>query len=184
MHLEVEQKFRVDDIAAVVAMLAARGVTIGPPVAQVDQYFAHPQRDFARTDEALRIRSSRGKSFVTYKGAKLDTATKTRPELELPLADTDADGSQFSELLQALGFRPVAVVHKSRRSFAIEFRGRSVEGALDEVEGVGSFVELELQASRENLDEARTAIGTLAAELKLGNVERRSYLELLLQRAC
>ena len=44
MRLEVEQKHRVDDVAALIARLEARGVTIGPPVRQVDQYFAHPAR--------------------------------------------------------------------------------------------------------------------------------------------
>ena len=44
-----------------------------------------PCRDFAQTDEALRIRTVGDTSFVTYKGPKLDATTKTRRELELPL---------------------------------------------------------------------------------------------------
>jgi adenylate cyclase class 2 len=58
--------------------------------------------------------------------------------------------------------------------------GRRVEGALDDVEGVGTFVELELRADEKSVDEARRAIATLAAELDLGPSERRSYLEMLL----
>jgi adenylate cyclase class 2 len=181
MQLEVEQKLRVDDVAALVARLESRGVSIGPPVAQVDQYFAHPARDFAKTDEALRIRTADGRSFVTYKGPKLDATTKTRRELELPLAETDADGSQFGELLLALGFRPVASVRKVRRTFHIQYDGRDVEGALDVVESVGTFIELELQASDANFNQARLSIIALASELNLGDSERRSYLELLLQ---
>jgi adenylate cyclase class 2 len=182
MQLEVEQKHRVDDVAALVARLEERGVTVGPAVTQVDQYFAHPARDFAKTDEALRIRTTGGASFVTYKGPKLDSTTKTRRELELPLDDGDADGSKFGELLLALGFRPVTAVRKTRQSFHIQFQGQNVEGALDDVEGVGTFAEIELQANEADAAEARSAIIALATELKLGVSERRSYLEMLLSQ--
>lgn len=182
MHYEVEQKHRIDDVVALVAMLKGRGVKLGPPVEQVDQYFAHPSRDFAKTDEALRIRTAGGESFVTYKGPKLDATTKTRRELELPLAVTDGDGTQFAELLEALGFKSVAIVRKNRRAFHICHEGREVEGALDDVDGVGTFAELELQADDAGLDEAKQIISKLAEELKLGPQERRSYLEMLLER--
>jgi adenylate cyclase, class 2 len=182
MHFEVEQKHRVGDKAALIAKLTQRGVTLGEPVLQSDQYFAHPARDFAETDEALRIRTVGDASFVTYKGPKLDAVTKTRRELELPLAASDPDGSQFAELLAALGFTPVAIVRKQRRKFHVAHQGRDVEGACDEVEGVGSYVELELTADDTNLEAAKSVIASLAAELKLRASERRSYLELLLIR--
>ena len=151
-------------------------------VVQSDQYFAHPARDYAQTDEALRIRTVAGGSFVTYKGPKLDATTKTRRELELPLAETDADGSQFAELLAALGFTPVETVRKTRREFRITHDGREVHGALDSVDGVGTFVELELSADDASLDAARRVITALADQLQLGASERRSYLELLLAK--
>ena len=149
MQFEVEQKHRVPDVRALDERLAERGAEIGPPVEQSDQYFAHPCRDFAKTDEALRIRTVGDKSFVTYKGPKLDTTTKTRRELELPLDPSDADGSKFAELLRSLGFTPVAVVRKRRRTFRHRCRtADEVEGALDDVDGVGTFVELELHGRR------------------------------------
>src|SRR5450432_4115279 len=133
MHFEVEQKHRVGDRAALLAKLAERGAKLGEAVLQSDQYFAHPARDFAQTDEALRIRTVGNSSFVTYTGPKLDAMSKTRRELALPLAASDADGSQFAELLAALGFTPVATVRKQRRTFHIAHEGRDAEGALDEV---------------------------------------------------
>jgi adenylate cyclase class 2 len=180
MHYEVEQKHRVDVVAALVARLADRGVTLGPAVVQADRYFAHPARDFARTDEALRIRTVGGASFVTYKGPKVDTVTKTRRELELPLHPDDTDGSQFATLLTALGFTPVATVRKRRRPFHIDVQARRVEGALDDVDGVGTFVELELTADDAELAAAQQIIRELADQLQLGPSERRSYLELQL----
>jgi adenylate cyclase, class 2 len=182
MRYEVEQKHRVDDVAALTARLAERGAVLGPPVVQTDRYFTHPARDFTRTDEALRIRTAAGASFVTYKGPKLDTATKTRQEIELPLDPRDADGARFGELLETLGFTPVATVRKSRRSFEFRRDGRGVAGALDDVEGLGTFVELEVVANEAGLDAAKRTIAELARELALGQSERRSYLELLLEK--
>jgi adenylate cyclase class 2 len=53
---EVEQKYRVDDLAAVQERLCALGAAWDDEVQQVDRYFAHPCRNFSETDEALRIR--------------------------------------------------------------------------------------------------------------------------------
>jgi adenylate cyclase class 2 len=178
---EVEQKHRVDDERSLLERLAERGVEIGPPVQQSDRYFAHPSRDFSQTDEALRIRTVGDRSYVTFKGPKLDKTTKTRREIELPLDASDADGTKFGELLNELGFRQVAVVRKKRRSFHLSEKGHRVEGALDSVEGVGEFVELELRSDEAGLDEAKRIISSLASELELGPVERRSYLEMLLE---
>jgi adenylate cyclase, class 2 len=180
MLYEVEQKHRVPDVAALTARLADRGVALESAIVQSDQYFAHPARDFARTDEALRIRTVGNNSFVTYKGPKVDATTKTRRELELPLHAGDADGSRYAELLEALGFTSVATVRKQRRPFHIEYQRRRIEGALDDVQGVGTYVELELTADDTELAGAQQAIRALAHELQLGPSERRSYLELLL----
>jgi adenylate cyclase class 2 len=182
MPFEVEQKHRVVNMIALRSRLTERGVVIGPPVRQSDCYFAHPSRDFGNTDEALRIRTAGGESFVTYKGPKVDKTTKTRREIELPLDPHDTDGARFGELLDALGFRPVATVTKERRMFEVKRGPFAVEGALDDVEGVGQFIELELTADDAGLDAACRQIDELARELELGPSERRSYLELLLER--
>ena len=52
--------------------------------------------------------------------------------------------------------------------------------ALDSVVDVGTFVELELTATESQLDDARDCLHRLAAQLQLTQIERRSYLELLL----
>lgn len=180
MNYEVEQKHCVDDPSAFIERLAGKGIELMPAIEQSDEYFAHPCRDFAQTDEALRIRSVGDRSYVTYKGPKLDATTKTRREIELPLDAMDRGGKDFAKLLAALGFLPVAVVRKERRPFHLERGGRKIEGALDCVDGVGTFVELEIVADETGLGAARQVIAALAMDLDLGASERRSYLELLL----
>jgi adenylate cyclase class 2 len=184
MQYEVEQKHRVDitDGCGLEVRLAGYGARLGEPVGQSDQYFAHPCRDFVQTDEALRIRTEGNNCFVTYKGPKVDKKTKTRQEIELPLGSAVADGEKFGELLHAIGFLPVATVHKIRRSFRIHFAGRDIEGAYDLVDRVGAFIELELKVDEAELEEAKRAISELAGKLDLGPSIRRSYLEMLLEK--
>src|SRR4029453_19590505 len=80
-HWEVELKFPLSDPAEVWARVAGLGVKFGPAVEQVDQYFNHPAREFAVTDEALRLRQVGVENCVTYKGPKIDKSTKTRQEI-------------------------------------------------------------------------------------------------------
>ena len=181
MNYEVEMKFPVADMSAVESRLAAMGASIDVSVEEVDLYFAHPARDFASTDEALRIRRKGRSNFLTYKGPKIDATTKTRHEIDLPLPPDEASAKAWTDLLEALGFRGVAEVCKSRRKALISWQGRQVEASLDRIERLGAFVELELIAEPEGVDAARTCILSLAAELGLHQSERRSYLELLVE---
>lgn len=183
MPFEVEQKFRVADSAAIGRQLHELGADEAGVVEQLDHYFNHPSRDFAQTDEALRLRQVSESNFITYKGPKLDSTTKTRREIELPLPTGSDALTQYSELLTALGFRGVAKVHKTRRQFRVGWQGREIEIALDRVDGLGTFVELEVTADDQTLAGAKSAIASLAAKLNLTDNERRSYLELLLESA-
>jgi adenylate cyclase, class 2 len=179
--LEVECKFRVGDLTVVMRQLEQLGATFEEKHEQVDRYYAHPARDFAQTDEALRIRLSEGRWCVTYKGPKLDRQTKTRREIELPLSGGDTGAAQFAELLVALGFRPVLEVRKHRREAHLRWQENDVTVALDEVAGVGHFVELEIVSQEAELSASRARVLSLAAHLGLSETERRSYLELLLE---
>jgi adenylate cyclase class 2 len=180
--LEVEQKFRVADRAVVESMLAEHGVQLAAPQLQVDRYFNHPSRDFGQTDEALRIRQAGEQNYVTYQGPKLDRTTKTRREIEVTIAHGPAAADQFAAVLIELGFRPVAEVRKQRRKAMVERSGHAIEIVLDEVEQVGAFVELECKATKSDMEAAKAVIASLAVELGLTENERKSYLELLLER--
>lgn len=181
MTYEVEQKFPVANMAALKAKLAALGAAVSGPQSEIDHYYAHPSRDFAETDEALRIRRGDRANRITYKGPKLDATTKTRREIELVLPPGEEHVAGWESMLEALGFTPVGEVCKYRRKAHVPWQGRSVEASLDEVVGLGTFVELELVTDEEDLDAARAVIAALAKQLGLSGGERRSYLELLLE---
>jgi len=75
--IEVEVKVRADHskIRPLLEEIGANKIGIEE---QSDTYFAAPYRDFAKTDEALRIRSLGGQAVLTYKGPKLDKRLQNR----------------------------------------------------------------------------------------------------------
>jgi len=178
-HWEVEKKFPLSAPAEIRIRMATMGVEFGPVVDQVDHYFNHPARDFAVTDEAFRLRQEGLTNCITYKGPKIDKLTKTRTEIELPLPPGHNLVDDFAGLLGALGFCPAGTVHKQREPGRLCWNGHLVDVALDKVEGLGSYLELEIRADDESLAAAKLALDSVAQELGLGASERRSYLELM-----
>jgi adenylate cyclase class 2 len=186
---EVEQKYPVADVAAFEVRLAGAAARWHGVVEQVDRYFGHPSRDFAATDEALRLRSTAEGVVITWKGPRLDATAKTRREIELPLAEAAVPASpqatldRWTDLLEALGFRRVREVAKRRRLATVAWEGAAVEVAVDHVAGLGDFVEFELQADAAGIARAAARVESLARHLGCTRPEPRSYLEMLLARA-
>jgi adenylate cyclase class 2 len=152
-------------------------------VTQTDAYYDAPHRDFAETDEALRIRRERPRGIgddaeatvkLTYKGPLVEAESKTREEHETAVAD----GEALAGALDGLGFQPAATVEKERERFALD--GYTV--TLDRVEGLGEFVEVEREASEPEIESVREGAVELLRRLGLDPDDgiRTSYLGLLL----
>jgi pantoate--beta-alanine ligase len=188
--LEIEQKYARPNFDTIEKQLRAWGAA-GPEVHdEADHYFNAPDRDFARTGEAFRLRRIGPHNYFTYKGPKRQAAVKIRTELEIPLPDGDDAAQQHIELLGHLGYRAVAVIRKRRASWSLKREGLSVTVCLDEAEGLGRFAEVEVLAPEEPelrgltppaRHSAAEVLQRLAAELALSEVEPRSYLTMYLQ---
>lgn len=135
---EVEVKLRTDH-APLRRRLDEAGADRLDAVRQEDVYYDAPHRQFASTDEALRLRRERRAgewhASLAYKGPRVDERSKTRSEAETAVEDAGAAQS----ILEGLGFEPAATVVKERERYALD--GYTI--ALDDVEGLGTFVEVE-----------------------------------------
>ena len=182
MGYEVEVKYRLVDHDQLERRLAERGAAREPVITQEDVYLSHPSRDFAVSNEALRIRRIGVENRITYKGPRLSGPTKTREEIEIAVTSGEGAFNQLVRLFENLGFRPVATVRKSRTPFHLNREGRAVEVVLDRAVGLGDFAEIEaLAVTKSELPAAQAAVLALAQELGLTEVEPRSYLRMLLE---
>jgi adenylate cyclase class 2 len=181
--IEVEIKARITDPEAFEKALTALGFAKGPVVCEQDIYFNGNDRDFRKTDEALRIRTCRDMitdaviNTLTYKGPKLGTESQTRRELEISIEG----GSDMSLILSALGYTQVLEVSKHRQMF----RQGKITACIDHVDSLGDYLELEKMIDDQN--DYPDAVGELYEWLsKLGlsndSLTRYSYLELLLKQ--
>ncbi|MCA9079567.1 MAG: class IV adenylate cyclase [Planctomycetaceae bacterium] len=183
MKYEVELKFRLaGSVEQLLTHLEELQANVGSEEAQRDTYFAHPSRDFVATREALRIRSTEAENVITYKGPLIDEQTKTRQEIEIPCESGPEVSKHLWVMWRALGFRDVRRVSKVRRSFELRWEDRDFLVAMDDVEDLGRYVEIETIADEKSWQRARDATLRLAERLGLNESERRSYLEMLLER--
>jgi len=180
--LEIEMKFAVSDFAPIVATLAQWGAKSLPTIEEADHYFNAPDRDFANTDEAFRLRCIGEQNRVTYKGPKQAWPTKTRTEIEISIEPGPKAAEQFRQMLQLLRFRPTAVVKKHRTAYDFERDGFELQACCDEVEALGRFMEIEIVAEPEQKKRAQDLLQEAARELGLPASERRSYLEMVLAK--
>ncbi len=181
--IEVEIKFRVPDRSLIDRLIALGNLTFGEPVVQRDIYFNHPQRNFRETDEALRIRTSGDQNALTYKAPRLDTLTRTRPETEIPFLAGTESTEQMRSVLLALGFRIIESVEKVRRVAPFHWNGNTIEVTLDEVQSLGTYLEIETLAEENLWPTARDQIVLLAQHWDILPLrEPRSYLRMLLEQ--
>src|SRR5439155_141896 len=82
-------KFPVAGFEAIESVLRPWGAQPVAAHVETDHYYNAPDRDFGRTDEALRLRRIADENCLTYKGPRHPGPTKTRTEIELPLKTGD-----------------------------------------------------------------------------------------------
>ena len=130
--------------------------------------------------EALRVRQIRNvdtdeiSAVITYKGKKLDDRSMAREELELEIPDAEVGKT----LLQRIGFYSVPVLEKKRWYF----RRNEMTACVDQVTGLGDYLELEIivetEAEREGaLQRIENVLVSLGHSMK--DTTRHSYLSML-----
>ena len=141
MH-EVEVKARVTDLGAVIASLAEQGCVLSPVVEERDTLYARvvgTLDEYNRNADFLRIRE-RGDGKVIFTLKHHPERHEGRPD-SMPLEHETEIGSrdEMEHALLLMGYHEAVRVSKVRR------KGRfgKWEVCLDEVEGLGAFIELE-----------------------------------------
>ncbi len=166
--MEIEIKCYCDDDESVRRTLHKIGAVFLEKRIEKDIYFNHPSRDFAKTDEALRLRAVNGFCKITYKGPKMSGYTKARVEHETVTGDIET----MKSIILCLGFTESGTIEKERELFSFD----GMEISIDSVKDLGTFVEIETIGRLS--EEVESDLFDMASRLGLSEFERRSYLEL------
>ena len=180
MSIEYEVKIQVEDLRDVEEKLRRLGAMLEDEVQESDFYIdLRPCKDLKSSDEALRVRISyssklsRYFSEITYKGPRLTPNMKVRKEITVGVDD----GRKLLQIFRELGFR-YYVIKKRRRIY----RYGPYKIFLDEVPGLGRFIEIEVEGV-ENVDQFLKLMKKFLEMMKIS--ERfitKSYLELFMER--
>ena len=107
---------------------------------QKDIYFTPAHRDFLAVKypyEWLRLRQTDAGSSITYKHFHPENVKETVycDEFETPVGDVNT----MQKILLSLDFKEIVIIEKTRTSWLLD----DVEISIDEVQGLGVFIELE-----------------------------------------
>lgn len=171
--IEVEVKAKINSFKQMEEKLNDIGAVKSKTEFQEDIYFQSPIVDFAKTDEALRIRTTNNNTFITYKGPKLNSEAKTRKEVEMTIENAE----KAKDIFEEIGFKEARTVRKHRQYYTYE----NFEISLDDVEGLEPYMEIEIALDdSEDYTEAQNKIFELFEKLGVTDgFERTSYMELL-----
>ncbi len=146
-------KVKIADPAGLEKCLLGLGYILKETLRETDTYFDGGMNGIKKSGQALRVRrtlvcaTGKEHSSITFKGEKLDKISMARVELETGVEN----GETAERILSALGFFPVQpIVIKTRKVFKKE----DISVCVDDVQGLGSYLELEIMAESE---EARPA---------------------------
>jgi adenylate cyclase class 2 len=181
-YREVEQKYPIKNGDFVKQKLASIGARPkAPPKYQEDLYFTPAHNDYLNSpivSEWLRIRIEPDGASINYKcwrpiGAEVQTHCD---EYETPVGDHKA----LLKLFEAVGFKQIVTVKKNREIFTMD----EFTIALDSVEGLGDFIEVESRSSAEDVHQIHLRIDQLLKDIgaQLGKQDRRGYPYQLLNR--
>lgn len=172
--IEVEIKYRANQEFAS-DLLAKYQSSFSESVVQRDAVYlqgANSFQEFIPGSPVVRVRTSGDSSSITLKRKLVETGDMV--EIETAVASATVAG----QILSSLGLTLVTDVEKTRRTALI----LGVEVCVDQVRGLGTFIELELLARDEKeAERSRTLLQELAEKLGLSDdwVEQRKYDELL-----
>ncbi|WP_409200022.1 class IV adenylate cyclase [Methanobrevibacter sp. DSM 116169] len=175
--IEVEIKAKINNVDEIKSKINNLNIKKFKEELQEDLYFQSPIVDFAKTDEALRIRKTVENNianiFITYKGPKIDSESKTREEIEMDIEDSE----KASKILKRIGFTPVRCVKKRREYYQYE----ECILSLDFVEGLEPYMEIETVLEDDSqYKNSQKKIFEIFKKLGIEDgFERDSYLELL-----
>jgi len=172
MAVEIEAKLKVEQLAPYTRLLEQLDAKLRGTYRQLDTFYDTPAKELLQAGSGLRLRQERQqnncKNILCFKGPAQKSNYKHREEIEVEVSDT----SQLSILLDRLGYKPILTVEKNRTIWS--FNNCLV--CLDEVKGLGNFVEIEGQTEDD--------INTTAAKLDLARHEHipLSYAQMISQR--
>lgn len=177
---EIEVKFPLKNTEKIVDFLNNLAEKMEKKIVQIDTYFTPSHKNFLEPEypfQWLRIRESEKGVMVNYKHFYPENKKNTDYCDEF---EVGVDGPVIKKILERLDFKKLVEVKKERNSWMY----KDVEISIDNVEGLGDFIELEITTHFDNPKIAKEYLYRLTKEIgaDVGEEDYRGYPFLLLEK--
>lgn len=184
MNIEVEIKVEVNNLEELKKKVAELGKLI-KSIKQIDEYYVPNHRDFfahkPQPIEWLRIRTNPNKVVFEYDKSinqKADGGQDYAEEYETEISNPD----ELKKILSFLDFKKIVTVEKQREYWMCG----DIEVALDDVKGLGYFIEAEAKGDFKNPEEARKECINFLEKIGIENDDniqiKKGYPHLILEK--
>jgi len=179
-NIEVELKFPLLNSEELIGKLSRLIGSGNGSELQKDTYYVPAHRNFLEkkpVSEWLRLRESKEGFSLNYKKYHNEEGDAVScDEFESKVENLEA----MKKLLESLDFEEIVCVSKERKIWNY----KNVEIAIDAIEGLGEFIELEAKGDFASVDEAEEHLHSVLGELgaKVGEQDFKGYPFLLLEK--
>lgn len=169
MRKEIEVKARVRDPQQVMTKLKELGITFSDPTTQSDVTFVDSDygayQDFHPGKNILRIRKQGGQCLFTVKQPQKNELDNIEHETEI------LNPVEFREALLLMGYREAVKIHKTRRKAKFQ----DLEICLDEVSGLGTYIEVEKITEIESADQVQAELFSFLEKLGVSASDQETH---------
>jgi len=178
--VEFEEKFFCQDKSLLIERLEGDGFEMTKKESEVDSYFTDNMGHFVNDRTYFRIRKKDDKNIeITYKDK-----TKDVPEKEIhhnKAANVVADIKNYGDaikLFKILGYSKYVTVYKEKMVYNREEAGVSYNVIVEEIEGIGNFVEFEIISDKNaDMNRIKEIFKAFVAKYKDFEIAKAKYLD-------
>lgn len=164
---EIEVKAKIENIENIKDKLLNLGCTFNDVLFQKDIIFLQNGIEFGDIKKGmpvLRIRNSNGVVLLTLKKTIIDENELIKLEKEVVVSDEN----EMISMLESMEYHEVLVVNKKR----IECKYNEISICIDEVDGLGSFIEVEILSDDDREKELQDYLFTFLKSLDVYEKDR------------
>lgn len=150
-RIEVEEKYFVGNLKLLEEIAISQQFKLDNSYIENDEYFTDIESKYIKNRTCLRLRNTDNKTLeLTFKGKSNDFQENGYAKLE---RNIDLEIEQYDdvvEMLKNLGYYSYTIVNKNRKVYTKIVDKLNYNIMIDDIKGVGTFVEFEILSSNLN----------------------------------
>ena len=163
--IEVEGKYLLLNRDVLVGKLVQLGFKPSSSSEEKDEYFTGADGMFVKDRTCLRIRTKQGGAELTFKGkSRIISGSYAKVEHNAIISQDQVE--EVKDILSALGYHKYVSVSKNRQTFTQNGEYLKKNVSIDELRGIGTFVELEILADHQKWQNRTEELHKILSELK------------------